>query len=126
MECNFLRASFKGHDAVVRLLLEHGANPNIQDLWGNTPLFWAAMFDRIPIVEVLVQYGADISHDSRDGSTPLHVACRWQRERSAVLLAECGADIDDIDGEGRTALQYAEIERLRIAVEGVLNINNTG
>ena len=117
---DFERACFKGHLGVVQLLLEQGANPNIEDLWGNVPLFWAAMFDRIGILELLLQHGADVMHTSRDGSTAVHVACRWQRERAAVLLTECGADVDEIDGEGRTPIQYAEIERLRVALEGAI------
>jgi ankyrin repeat protein len=44
----------------ARLLLDAGANPNITDFFGNTPLFRARMNDRgIEVVKMLLDAGAD-------------------------------------------------------------------
>lgn len=49
-----------GHEAVVRTLLERGANPNIRDEGDNAyPLHFAAERGDLAIVELLVEHGAD-------------------------------------------------------------------
>jgi ankyrin repeat protein len=49
-----------GHEAVVRALLERGADPNIRDEGDHAyPLHFAAERGHLTIVELLVQHGAD-------------------------------------------------------------------
>ena len=85
---------------LVKTLLAHGADPNVQftsgtpvrrwshdfalmDRWvGATPYWLAAKFLEIDIMEVLAEAGADTQRPSRDGLTPLMVAAgngyrRW-------------------------------------------------
>src|SRR5438309_9904682 len=38
----FNRFAWEGNLSEVRALLEHGANPNVRDETGHTPLTWAA------------------------------------------------------------------------------------
>ena len=77
---------------LVKTLLAHGADPNVQftggtpvrrwshdfalmDRWvGATPYWLAAKFLEIEIMDVLADAGADTLRPSRDGSTPLLVA----------------------------------------------------
>jgi len=54
------RAAERGHLDVVKLLLEHGADPNVQDDEGETPLHHAAAWrDNVDIVRLLLEHGAD-------------------------------------------------------------------
>ncbi|RPB16632.1 ankyrin, partial [Morchella conica CCBAS932] len=54
------KASINGDAAVVRLLLENGADVHATEAkMGATPLHWAALYARREIVQVLVAAGAD-------------------------------------------------------------------
>lgn len=44
---------------VVRLLLAYGANPNVQDEQGRTPLEWARQKGCQARIELLRAYGAE-------------------------------------------------------------------
>src|SRR5215471_13823613 len=57
-------ACWKGHDAVVRLLLDSGADVNAEnnnDHWGTTPLHAAAHANQKKIAEMLIAHGANIA-----------------------------------------------------------------
>jgi uncharacterized glyoxalase superfamily protein PhnB len=50
-----------GHIEIVRLLLQHGANPNAREAGDNTyPLHWAAAHGDIEIVRTLLDAGGDV------------------------------------------------------------------
>src|SRR5688572_24198457 len=53
-------AAQQGHVGVVRVLLEHGADPNAREEGDNTsPLHWAAARGDIEIVRALLDAGSD-------------------------------------------------------------------
>ena len=54
-------ACVHGFYNVVKLLLEHGSNPNIKTD-GEYPIETAMDFDRTDIVKLLMEYGANTSH----------------------------------------------------------------
>src|SRR5262245_38513952 len=54
-------AAQRGHREVVRLLLEHGADPNAREPGDHTyPLHWAAAQGQVEIVRALLDAGADV------------------------------------------------------------------
>jgi ankyrin repeat protein len=54
-------AAQRGHVDAVRLLLEHGADPNARESGDNTyPLHWAAAIRQLEVVQVLVGAGGDV------------------------------------------------------------------
>ena len=58
--------------AAVEILLKHGANPNVRNRNGATPLHWAAHRDvDSKIFELLLDHGADPNVRSSIGRTPL-------------------------------------------------------
>lgn len=59
---------------MTRALLRAGANPNVQQEGGWTPLHEAAAQGRMEIVELLLAHGADASIASVDGKTPAEKA----------------------------------------------------
>jgi len=81
-----------GHLEVVKLLLEHGADPNVKNRDGKTPLHNAASEGHLEVVKLLLERGADPNVKDDDGNTPLHNAA-WRGHLEVVkLLLEHGAD----------------------------------
>jgi hypothetical protein len=92
---------------VVRLLLEHGADPNIKNENGRTPLHWAAREDHVEVARLLLEHGADPNIQDKDGLTPLHVAAFYGHVEVVELLLEHGADPNIQDKYGDTLLHWA-------------------
>lgn len=74
---------------IVKLLLEFGADPNLADLDGMTPLGWAV--DPF-VVELLLKHGADPNqrHGHADGRTPLNMVLQnFRGGRSTGIKTRC-------------------------------------
>ena len=88
------------HDAIAIFLIECGANVNVADGNGTTPLQQAAYNGSIETVQALLAKGASASLGDHNGRAPLHIACTMRRADVVELLLEAGADpnaaIDDI------------------------------
>jgi ankyrin repeat protein len=93
----------------VRFLLQRGANPNIRNAKGITPLQLATTLGFVEGVEELIKGGAQVSVADSQGETPL-IAAVHQRNVELVrrFLAE-GADPDRNDNSGRSARDYMEL-----------------
>ena len=87
---------------VIRILLNAGADPNIADKRGMTPLI-ANAFD-LEIAQMLIAHGADVNARAQDSFTPLLNA--GTAEVTRVLL-EHGADPFAKTKDGKTALDFA-------------------
>jgi ankyrin repeat protein len=70
----YAAVGFPRSDAIVRLLCEHGADPNIQTDDGYTPLMLASQNGDYTIVRELIKCGADLHIKSNFGHTALSVA----------------------------------------------------
>ena len=68
----------------IRLLLEHGANPNATQAGGFTPIFSAATANRRDLAELLLAHGASAQHRCDEGKT----AADFARERGHAELAD--------------------------------------
>ena len=69
-------AAKNGDKNIVKLLLQHGADPNITDINGSSPLHWAAQASFGDIVELLLEQGAEVNEQARGHNLLLllHVA----------------------------------------------------
>ena len=76
---------------VISLLLEQGADVNIPNLKGNTPLHFVALMGRPHIASLLIERGADISVTNDDGKTPLDIATEKKKGDLVKLLLKHGA-----------------------------------
>jgi len=130
--------------ALVRVLLERGANPNARttrdtrenttagvSLKGATPLFLAAAKGHLDTVRALLAGGADPSMATDNGTAPLHVASwggdpnfrDWSDEEKqnlfevTKLLVELGGDVNSAGEHGWTALHGAAYKGVDAAVQ---------
>jgi len=87
-------AALYGDAALVRTLLERGADPNVTDEAAATPLMWAV--PDLEKVRLLLDRGADVSARSSDGRTPLMLAAGLPGATPvAQLLIDRGAKVRD-------------------------------
>jgi hypothetical protein len=102
-------AAIRGHEAVVKLLLEKGAELESKDNGsGRTPLSWAAEKGHETVVKLLLEKGAELeSKDKDEGRTPLWWAAVRGHEAVVKLLLEKGAELESKDNRGRTPLSWA-------------------
>lgn len=117
----FVRAALAGDVAVMRLLLEHRADPNIPTLAGATALMSAAGIGWVPrqtytepkesileAVRLCVERGADVNAANAKGFTALHGAAYRGLDDVVQFLVQKGAKLDAKDSEGRTPAVFAE------------------
>ena len=78
------------HLVIIRLLLDRGADPNIQNNFGHTALIKASTggYNQKNIVELLLRRGADPNIINHDGYTALMIAERHGRDDIARLIRD--------------------------------------
>jgi hypothetical protein len=109
-------AVLRRHDDVVQLLLANGANTEVRDDYGRTPLLLVAReTGRVETATILLDGGAEVNARDRFNSTPLELAA-WRGHRDLVdLLLDRGADVPtagrDADNLASMAIEKG-LERL--------------
>ena len=127
----FLRAALSADTTTMRLLVEHGADPNLPTLAGTTPLMAAAGVNwvvaqtytesipaRLDAVKLCLGLGADVNATNSMGLTALLGAVNRGSNDIIELLVARGARLDIKDKEGRTPLRWAEGVFLAAVGEG--------
>lgn len=99
---------------IVGLLVAAGADPNVQDEQGETPLHVAARFGHVEcasaILETRVLTRLDLDIPEKTfGWTPLLIAAVDGQLQMVELLVRAGADLARLDGSGWTAKEHAAL-----------------
>ena len=97
----------------VPFLINHGADPNIQDKLGNTALHFAAVNNSREVIEMLLEAGALIDAQNVLGDTALHRAAQEYAIDGVEVLIDHGASLDIENNEGETALDAAKNDAIR-------------
>jgi ankyrin repeat protein len=117
----FLRAALAGDGKVMRLLVQHKADPNIATHNGTTPLMAAAgvnwtvaqtytesdasLLDAVKLAQSL---GNDLNAQNSNGIRAIHGAANRGSDDIIRYLVEQGAAFDVADNFGRTPLIWAQ------------------
>lgn len=115
----------------TEMLLSHGANIDILDRGGSTPLHQTVRERPAWVIDMLLDNGADLAATSL-GMTALHVAAKAGNQKMVRRLLDRNSDIEAIstDTEGYTALQLAaqsgRVEMLAMLLERGAAINAIG
>ena len=98
-------ATGEGSIELVRILLENGANVNIQDNDdGHTALMTASRRGYINIARMLIDAGADLEIKDESGDTALMYATTNSHTETVRMLLDVGADVNTIDEINQTVL----------------------
>jgi len=127
--------------AIVKLLLERGANPNMQLFFkpanlngptntrGATPLIRAANNGDLEVVKLLLEHGADATVYMADRQTPIHAVISGRSPEPQALeliklLHDAGTDVNVIalinhpeEIRGGTVLHYAVRKRQKEVIK---------
>ena len=103
MQTGLMYAINDGHTDIARLLIENGANVNIQNDDGYTALMYATMMNNIDIVKLLLENGANVNIQNNRGSTALELAYSYNRENIAKLLIENGSKNKDYNTSSKVS-----------------------
>ena len=102
-----LHIAAERRDAVwLVYLLNRGANPNIADRRGVTPLMRASQLGFYEGLEHLINSGARVDAVNSTGETPLMLAVHRRDATMMRVLLEAGADPDRTDNSGRSARSW--------------------
>jgi ankyrin repeat protein len=107
---SLMRAAFSGDLELVKLLLDHGADPTIKSKDGETMVEAAAGLgfiqgyskgrseaERLEVVKLFVERGADVNDADDYGITPLMVAGNMGDTKIIQYLVDAGADLGAYD-----------------------------
>lgn len=113
-------AAIYGHEMIMRVALENGAEIALKDGDGRTALHWAAKMGQETIVRLLLENGTDVAVKDDYGVTALHVAAAAGQAEVIRILLERGADIEADDNDRGTALLWAVRNRREEVVQLLL------
>jgi len=89
-------------------LIVAGADVNLPEFLGETPLHLAATLNLVVVCQVLKQYGANLNAVDKAGNTPLLSIVNTVDSREAfVWLLQAGANVNARDKQNLTALHWA-------------------
>ena len=98
-----IQSVFLFHDYYI---IHLGADINLPDNYGRTPLHVASAVDYPEMVEFLIEMGANINALTKtENQTPLHYAAQNDATSSLKVLLNLNANIDAFDYKERTPLQ---------------------
>lgn len=95
------------HVAVLNLVLECGAPPDLPDILGYTPLHHVCMArERLDLLRTLLEHGANPNAQDRFGCVPITSACQRNYVDTIDVLMEFGASLDVEDADGCTPEEF--------------------
>jgi ankyrin repeat protein len=123
-----INACFNNHFVIATYLIQHGAQVNLTNQYGETALFFAytsksmlykyysyekivnyqlSNANMLSLVDLLIQKGIDINHQNIYGQSVLHKVCEEGNLELVKYLIEKGADMNLKDNYDQTPILIA-------------------
>jgi ankyrin repeat protein len=100
-----LLESIRGGDHfTASALVKDGADVNVAESNGTTPLHWAVHHGNVDLVKQLLKAGADVNVANNYGATPISEAAVLGDYALMKVLLDAGADPDSTNPDGQTPL----------------------
>jgi ankyrin repeat protein len=97
-------AALGGSLECVEILLDNGADINMGDSGGWSPLMYALLAKDVAVAELLLKRGAETKAATKDNVTPLHIAAKNGIDSIVHQLLQCGCSTTDKSIDGWTPL----------------------
>lgn len=115
---------------MVKHLIEHGAEVNVQDASNVTPLHHAITSQNNEIIRMLIEKGASLEAKTLGNDlTPLHMAVIDGTEDSVKLLIDSGACVDAASAHGERPLHFAAelncLQQVEILLQNGAGVNSS-
>lgn len=110
-------ALLANQEPAVVWLLKQGANPNLKDQQGLTPLALAVANGNPALIKALIGKGALVSTLLPNGDSLLHFALRQHQESVVPVLIKLKVPINAVAADSRTALDIATLMNLTSAAD---------
>jgi len=124
----------QNEDDILLALIGDGANPNVENMWGETPLLWACRYDDKSLMLEALHRGATVNDTDVSRDTALIWAARTGDPEMVQALLAHGAKVNVADqtigGDGFSALSAAacngdlQIMRLLLAHGADVNLRD--
>lgn len=113
---------FRGYLCIVKDLIAKGADVNICDDEGLSPLYLACFSEQTEVVKILLEHGADVHN-----SSPLCMMCEIGNSEIVRILLNNGADVNLCSDEGLNPLYFAcfynHVEIVKISLKHGADVN---
>ncbi|CAC5408507.1 unnamed protein product [Mytilus coruscus] len=94
-----------GNEEMVKVLLSsEKCKVNIEDVFGQTPMMKATIFDDVTIMKILHKAGANLDSVDKTGRTALLSCLQDGKSQAARYLIKHGCDVNIVDDFGQSAL----------------------
>ena len=100
-----LEGTTKANCSIMLQALQAGANPNVRDPKGRTPLHFVAGLGLAPAAVLLIHFGAQLDVCDGEDLRPVHMAAGYANAQTLRVLVAAGADVNVTGQRQGTPLQ---------------------
>ena len=104
---HYVARGFDKRETIALDLLRRGAQVNVKNMEGNTPLIIASGRRDLSVISALLDNGADVNAQNKNGWSSLMEAAKEGHLPIVKLLTEHGANPSQVNKDGKTAAELA-------------------
>ena len=116
-------SSVIGFYELSKRLIDAGLSPNDKDIFGNTPLMYAATSPNPYLADLLVENGARLEDKNAKGETPILLAAHAGNTKTVEELHKKGANLSATDNEGNGIVMKAVAGGNLLTLKTLLSLN---